>query len=153
MSEPSSGTRTSRRCDAGAAVPYEVPRGWSLRDEDGAAGVPKALRSSCQEALLPEGLPARQGMVHTSLPSRCEAATVVASATATAPLQRSPRDRCGHRSVGGRRPLQHPQRDLRGAVAEELTQRRGGMVHPRQDSRLRGPSAPLQSLSQPGPRV
>lgn len=44
--------------------------GWSLRNEDGAAGVPKALRSSCQGALLPGGLPPRQGMILTSLSSR-----------------------------------------------------------------------------------
>jgi hypothetical protein len=68
----------------------------------------------------------------------------------TAPLQRSPRDRCGHRSVGGRRPFAHRHRGRSGAVAEELIQCRGGMVLPHQDSRRRGPSTPPQRHRQPG---
>jgi hypothetical protein len=63
---------------------------------------------------------------------------------------RSRRDRCGHRSVGGRLLSAQGHRSRSGAVAEELTQCRGGMVLPRQDSRRRGPPSPLQCPASPG---
>lgn len=116
--------------------------------------MPKALRSSCQEALLPAGLRPRQGMVHTPSSSRCNAVTVAGPPAVSALL---------HRSL--QRPLRAPLRRwppalsstvtaaVPGAVAEQLTQCRGGMDPHRQDSRRRGPPASVPGSCQPGPRA
>jgi hypothetical protein len=80
-------SRTSRRGGGAGAVPYEVPLGCRLRDEDGATVTPKALRSSSSWRFAPWGFPARQGLIHTSLSSRCGAVTVAGPPAATALLQ------------------------------------------------------------------
>lgn len=134
----------------GAAGVESEERRRSRRGAEGAA-------QQLQEALLPEGLPPRQGMVHTPSRCRCEAATVDAPASVPALLQGRSSDRCGHRSVGGRRPFQQPHRcrsrSRNSTVAEQLTQCRGGMDPHRQDSRRRGPPASVPGSCQSGPRA
>lgn len=91
-------------------------------------------------------------MIHTPLPSRCNAVTVAGPPVAPAPLRGRSSDRCGHRSVGGRRLITQGCRcrsRSRNRTADPVSRRHGSAspgLPPVRSSSIRSSVLPARCL-------